>query len=237
MLQREPEAQRGQRPLLARRPAATGGCAARRRTLRRRWRRPTRGSPGAARRRRRALPAPRSPAEAIALGGILGHRALDDVVEAGWQVRASRDGDGGGSLTCASIAFSPPCPAYGRLAGEASKSRQPSAYTSVRASTRSSRICSGATYSARATIEPWRVSPPASRRLLGETEVAEVDVVASREQHVGRLDVAVHQVARVGGVQRGPDLADDARGAGRLHAPSAASRARRSVPSTSRIVM
>ena len=37
-------------------------------------------------------------------------------------------------------------------------------------------------------------------------------MVGAREQHVGRLDVAVHQAARVGGVEGGADLPDDARG-------------------------
>jgi hypothetical protein len=41
-------------------------------------------------------------------------------------------------------------------------------------------------------------------------------VVAAGDQHVGRLDVAVHEAARVRGVQGRADLADDPRGTQRL---------------------
>ncbi len=49
--------------------------------------------------------------------------------------------------------------------------------------------------------------------LLAEAEIGQVDVVravAGVEQEVARLDVAVDQAARMGGVQRGGHLGDDA---------------------------
>ena len=89
---------------------------------------------------------------------------------------------------------------------------------SARASTRWLRICSGATYSARATIDPCRVSPPARGGVLGQPEVAEVHVVLAGEQDIRGLDVAVQHPAGVGRVERRADLADDARGPQRLDA-------------------
>ena len=52
--------------------------------------------------------------------------------------------------------------------------------------------------------------------LLCEPEVAEVHVVAAREEDVGRLDIAMHQAAGVGGVERGADLVDDTRRSARF---------------------
>ena len=50
---------------------------------------------------------------------------------------------------------------------------------------------------------------PARAGVPREPEVGQVDVILGRDQHVGGLDVAVHEAARVGGVERGGDLADD----------------------------
>ena len=47
---------------------------------------------------------------------------------------------------------------------------------------------------------------------VGDAEVDEVGEVVGGEQHVLRLDVAVHEAVGVRGVQRGGDLADDRRG-------------------------
>jgi hypothetical protein len=49
--------------------------------------------------------------------------------------------------------------------------------------------------------------------VLGQPEVGEVRVLAGAEQDVGRLDVAVHDPARVRRVERARDLRDDVRGA------------------------
>ena len=43
-------------------------------------------------------------------------------------------------------------------------------------------------------------------------------MIAAREQHIGRLDVAMHAPARVGGVESRADLMDDARRSERLEA-------------------
>jgi hypothetical protein len=48
--------------------------------------------------------------------------------------------------------------------------------------------------------------------VLGEPEVGQVGVLAGHE-HVGRLDIAVYQPARVGGVERRAELRDQVRGA------------------------
>jgi hypothetical protein len=59
---------------------------------------------------------------------------------------------------------------------------------------------------------------------LGETEVRQVDVIgairpgAGVEQDVRRLHVAVHQPARMGGVEGAGDLGDDRHRLARLHA-------------------
>jgi hypothetical protein len=66
-----------------------------------------------------------------------------------------------------------------------------------------------------------RADPPARARghrrarvqALDEAEVGQVRVVGAVEQDVGRLDVAVHEPARVRGVQRRGDLGDDRGGA------------------------
>ena len=68
---------------------------------------------------------------------------------------------------------------------------------------------------------------PASRRWsrVGEAprqaEVGQIDVLVLVEEHVRRLDVPVHEPARVRGVERGRDLGADRDGALRLEAPLA----------------
>jgi hypothetical protein len=59
--------------------------------------------------------------------------------------------------------------------------------------------------------------------VLGEPEVAQEDALGgpARDQHVGGLDVAVEEPARVGEVERRADLRDDARGARGLEPPVA----------------
>jgi hypothetical protein len=52
------------------------------------------------------------------------------------------------------------------------------------------------------TQPPSRVEPVCERHALGQPEVGEVGVVVGAEQHVGGLDVAVHDAARVRGVER-----------------------------------
>ena len=61
------------------------------------------------------------------------------------------------------------------------------------------------------------------RGVLGQSEVAEIRVLAAagrpRDQDVRRLDVAMDEPARMGGVERGRDLAEEADGAFRVEAP------------------
>ena len=53
---------------------------------------------------------------------------------------------------------------------------------------------------------------------FGQPEVGEVRVVVGAQQHVGGLDVAVHDAARVRRVEGARDLGDDVRGACRVQA-------------------
>ncbi len=70
----------------------------------------------------------------------------------------------------------------------------------------------------------------------GQPEVGEVDVLVLVEQHIGGLDVPVHEAFRVGRVECVRDLAADRQRAGRFERTLGAQElARRSVPSTRRI--
>ena len=81
-------------------------------------------------------------------------------------------------------------------------SSTPSAYTSVAAVTSPPVTCSGAAYSGVSIDAPSRVSAVTSPagftfQQLGDAEIEQLDLAVRAHQHVGRLDVAVHDQIRV----------------------------------------
>ena len=91
-----------------------------------------------------------------------------------------------------------------------SKRRQASPYWSDLPVGRSPRICSGRDVGHRA--EELTVGGAALRRALSHPEVGEIAVLPATlqiEQHVARLDVAVHQLSPVRGVECGRQLLGD----------------------------
>ena len=181
----------------------------------RRWPRPTTGRPAAARPRPRAPPARGRRPRGSGRRGPWPSRAGRRRRTRGGRSGRSSSGDGGGASTCASTA-GPPRPARERrLSGERLEQQA------------AERVDVGARVDAlaedllgRHVLGPRHHGPlprQGVERLgrLGQPEIAQVGVIAAREQDVRRLDVSVDHPARVSRVERRADLADDPRRAQR----------------------
>ena len=135
--------------------------------------------------------------------GSLRERALEDRVDLRRQVASSlrRAGDGASRVRVASAVRD--SRANGRVPVNSSNATTASAYRSLAGDERSPIACSGARYPAVPITVPVACE---SRAATGarDPEVGDVHVVVAVEQQVARLDVAMHDPARVGVVERTP---------------------------------
>ncbi len=196
------------RPVLAAHALlATGSIAASRRS------RPICSGAGASARAPRPAPPAELARRRVALRRVLGHRALNDVVERRRHVRRDLDAPTAAAHTCeptASPGRSPACTGAGRSRPRTGRNQA------------SRRRCCGRHGRAfdllrRRVVDRAhplaRPRQPADRAgVLREAEVRQVDVVLAGDQDVGRLDVAMDQVPLVGGVEGARDLGDEAGG-------------------------